>query len=101
MKTIKALIRKADRSLQQLCNRYAELKACEDINEKLSHLSKQKCYGTHCKGPLLHSYNDPQYSKIFFENCILTTESPNNCCVLRDVLCLAVREQGISELLPD
>ena len=22
--------------------------------------------------------------KIFFENCILTTESPNNCCILKD-----------------
>lgn len=34
MKSIKALIRKADRPLQQLCKRYAELQACEDIKIK-------------------------------------------------------------------
>jgi len=84
MKIIKSKIRKADRPLQQLCNRYAELKVCENINTQLSHLSGQKFHGIHSKGPLLHDYNDPQYSKIFFENCILTTEIPNNCCILKD-----------------
>lgn len=66
MKTVKGLIRKADRPLQQLCNRYAELKACENINKNLSHLHKQTFHGTHSKRPLLNDYKDPQYSKIFF-----------------------------------
>lgn len=90
MKTIKGFIRKADRPLQQLCNRYAELKACENINQNLSHLSKETFHGIHFKGPLLHGYNDPQYSKTFFENCILTTESPNNCCILKDKCIISI-----------
>ena len=85
-------MRKGERPLQQLVNRYSEMKACGFTPEKFKsydHLSKHpqtvQPSRIHCDGPLVNQCVNPQYrSCVVPGGCIVKATQADNCCILLD-----------------
>jgi len=82
------MLRKSEKPLEQLSNRYAEINFCETTSAKAN--SRKICMkDLHDKGPLVPGCFSPQFSKIEFPDFTISIKSPNNCCFIEnDVVCL-------------
>jgi len=88
MKELKSILRKSDKPLQQIINRYAEMSFCK-INSDNINVSKINVKAPHEKGPLISSCFSPQFSKIEFPHFVISIKSPDNCCLIEnDIVCL-------------
>ena len=81
---IKSKVRKPDKPLQQLHNRYVELKNSSydlQAEKKQKKKNEQSCHGN---GPLVLGTKNPQYSEFYFETFFLSTSPPDNFCKIGD-----------------
>lgn len=86
MQYFKKFIRKGDKPLEQIVKRINEHDSIlingVNVNQTFPKLSME-----HDDGPLLLNMKvDKQYKKISFENFILTSSEPNNCCVFQEII---------------
>lgn len=86
MQYLKKLVRKSHKPLQQLNNRYAELKNILHA----SNIKEKQCIRTptvrnlHTNGILIDSCVDPQYKEVIFKDYVLRcNDQANSCCGLR------------------
>jgi len=88
LKELKSMLRKSEKPLEQLSNRYAEINFCETTSAK-ANCRKICIKDLHDRGPLVPGCFSPQFSKIEFPDFIISTKSSNNCCFIEnDVVCL-------------
>lgn len=88
MKELKSILRKSDKPLEQIRNRYAEMSFCK-INSNNINVSKINVKAPHEKGPLISGCFSPQFSKIEFPHFIISVKSSDNCCLIEnDIVCL-------------
>jgi len=80
MQTIKKMLRKAEKPLQQLYNRISE------INTELITVDNESTYPIFKKKflEILPANCSRAHRTIQFKNFILTTKKPDNCCYLKD-----------------
>lgn len=79
---MKKLIRKGEKPLEQLSNRYAEIFSCGTAIDSPEVYPILK--GQHNTGPELPTCEGSQYRKIVSEQFTISTKAPNNCCGLKD-----------------
>jgi hypothetical protein len=85
MQTLKKLVRKSDKPLQQVIRRFAELKSIKkDAKMSTEGQSRLVLRGQHVNGPLHDQCKDPQYYSLNQPEFSLTLKEPNNCCGLRN-----------------
>ena len=88
MKELKSILRKSDKPLQQISNRYAEMSFC-NINSDNKNVSNINVKAPHKKGPLISGCLNPQFSKIEFPHFVVSIKFPDNCCLIEnDIVCL-------------
>lgn len=88
MKELKSLLRKSEKPLEQICNRYTEMSFC-NINFDNINISQINVRDPHEKGPLISDCFSLQFSKIEFPHFIITVKCPDNCCLIeKDIVCL-------------
>lgn len=88
MKELKSTLRKSDKPLQQISNRYAEMSFCK-MNSDNINVSKINVKTPHEKGPLISGCFSPQFSKIEFPHFVISMKSPDNCCLIEnDIVCV-------------
>lgn len=83
LKVLKSLIRKSDRPLEQLYNRYIERRNFCNVSVKSSKFVFQE-KKEHTKSPLTHSCKSPQFQGVDFKAFFLSRKAPNNVCSLDD-----------------
>ncbi|XP_045034558.1 uncharacterized protein LOC116918962, partial [Daphnia magna] len=83
--TLKNLLKKSAKPLEQLVNRIMEKRQNPPV---VTNFRKNpdmiKLIDEHSKGPLLPDLHGLQYNKAFFHKLRLSSRSPNNCVVLAD-----------------
>ncbi|RZF37146.1 hypothetical protein LSTR_LSTR015336 [Laodelphax striatellus] len=85
LQTLKKLIRKADKPLQQICRRHTELEKNCIKQRKDSDYTGPTGSGLHYDGPLTENSMSPQYKKLIFQNVSLDTNNKGDgCCILKD-----------------
>lgn len=84
IRIIKTFLRKSGKPLQQLFNRYMEMKNLSPGEKELPNEEKRNEQRCHTNGPLLVGCRNPQYSRYYMEDCMLSTEIPDNCCKIGD-----------------
>lgn len=62
MKELKSILRKSDKPLQQISNRYAEMSFCKNNSDNIN-ISKINVKASHEKGPLISDCFSPQLFK--------------------------------------
>lgn len=88
MKELKSVLRKAEKPLEQISNRYAEMTLCDIISDD-KNILKINVKNVHYKGPLISGCFNPQYSKVQFPHFTLSINPPDNCCLIdKDIVCL-------------
>ncbi|KYM99960.1 hypothetical protein ALC62_09283 [Cyphomyrmex costatus] len=88
MKELKSNLRKSEKPLEQISNRYAEKGFCE-INSDNVNVSRINVKTRHQKGPLVSGCFNPQFSKIEFHHFIISVTSSDNCCFIeKDIVCI-------------
>ncbi|XP_029174949.1 uncharacterized protein LOC114943483 [Nylanderia fulva] len=88
MKELKSILRKSEKPLEQISNRYAEISFCK-VNSDNVNISKINVKNPHERGPLISGCFNPQFSKIEFPHFIISVKSPDNCCLIdKDIVCL-------------
>lgn len=88
MKELKSILRKSEKPLEQISNRYAEMSFCE-INSDNVNVPKINVKGLHEKGPMISGCFSPQFSKIEFPDFIISLKSSDNCCFIeKDIVCV-------------
>lgn len=83
MQSIKKLIRKNDKPLQQIIFRTYE-QDCFIHSEKAERNMIPQLLDQHHKGPLIDISCSKQWEKILFCNFTLKIQEPDNCCCLHD-----------------
>lgn len=83
LRKLKALIRKSEKPLQQLYNRYCEMK---NLSPQIPETESQKCREQRChtNGPLVMGCRNPQYLRYYCDDFMLSTQIPDNCCQIDD-----------------
>lgn len=94
MTDIKKRLRKHEKPLQQLLNRYKEMENIDPLLLKHNYNKKQSyvCKYLHKNGPLCGNYNvKSQYFQISNEMFTINCKScSNNCCILKNDICILV-----------
>lgn len=79
---------KAEKSLEQINNRYAEIKFNKIIssNENVPNIGVKN---QHYTGLLISGCYNPQFSKVVFPHYIISIKPPDNCCLIdKDIVCV-------------
>ncbi|KAJ1519049.1 hypothetical protein ONE63_011292 [Megalurothrips usitatus] len=81
LQTLKRMVRKGEKPLEQVARRYEEkkLKSSHTFDKKEKLLS-----GLHCTGPLPPGCFNPQYSSFNKSDMKINLSAANCCCVLKD-----------------
>lgn len=88
MKTLKRTLCKAEKPLEQISNRYEEIRF-SDITSNNENVLNIGVKNLHDKGPLIGECCNPQFSKVVFPNYSLSIKPPDNCCFINeDIVCL-------------
>jgi hypothetical protein len=86
LQTVKRLIRKGDRPLQQAANRLHEKKVASNASKNKidDNIGKEKavCIRMHANGPLASGASNPQYESIKLCGFTYSCKMADNCCIL-------------------
>jgi hypothetical protein len=103
LQTVKKLIRKGDRPLQQAANRLHEKQAALKISPnnktKTSNidLGNPICIGRHLNGPLTNGASNPQYESIKLRGFTYSSKLTDNCCILKSGIIVVVKNVATFE----
>lgn len=83
MQSLKKLIRKGDKPLQQLARRLHEIEMVEKLTENYLKRTEMRCEKEHRNGPILDDLDVKCQFKTIYNNRIsIHCDNKNNCCLL-------------------
>lgn len=89
MKELKSYLRKSEKPLEQISNRYAELSFCKIDSDSKTNISKISVKNRHEKRPLILGCFNPQFSKVEFPQFIISVKSSDNRCLIeKNIVCV-------------
>lgn len=89
MRELKSLLRKSEKPLEQISNRYAELSFCKIDSDRKTNIAKISVKNRHENGSLISGCFNPQFSKVEFPHFIISVKCSDNCCLIeKDIVYL-------------
>nr|CAI5838592.1 unnamed protein product [Callosobruchus analis] len=88
--SLKKLIRKSEKPLEQVISRLTEKDACKSINKQSPVQPKTVLKGEHSNGPFCE-VEGTQFQQANFDNFIIKTSEADNCCALKNgsIICVS------------